>query len=463
MNCLRVWGGGIYERDIFYELCDRAGILVWQDFMFACAAYPIYREFLDEVEAEAVFQVQRLRNHPCLMIWCGNSENEWLHQAGNLKKGNEQRIIGETIWSHVLREVVEDNDPTRAYHQSSPFGKNRLDYNDLATGDRHSWEVWADWMPSDTWLLDTGRFISEFGIQAFPCAETVAEIAPQARELFDIDVAHHQRMPEGTERLVKYVAAHYKMPATLQGWIEISQGLQALLLGRAIEHWRRHRFHTAGCLIWQFNDAYPAISWSLLDYSRRPKVALVAAQRFFAPVLLTAELMVGEMPVGAVAPEYWHEEERLSPPQGRTVDGENAIWCTPVKHTVQCRFFVINDTHLSLTGSLNGRLLRGDEEVEALPTLQVTLEPNGSQMSLTHVLDSALLEILPQLTLTAEFVLDPDSRERFNALGAELNSIQLDLSAGGDLLLPVNLESGLKINMALVEPRYLTGPSASAS
>ena len=287
MNMLRVWGGGIYERPVFYDLCDRLGILVWQDFMFACAAYPTYREFLEEVEAEAEYQVKRLRNHPSVALWCGNNENEWLHQTGGLRKGQEKRIIGEQIWSTLLRDIVEEFDPSRAYHQSSPFGHNRADANDQETGDRHHWDTWGGWAPPEAYLRDNGRFISEFGFQSFPCRESVALFAPEATSIDSSNLAHHEFDPSGIDKIVRYGFRFYGFPRTLDEWIDLSQRMQADLVGRAVEHWRRRKFDTAGALVWQLNDSFPAASWSLIDHYGRPKRVFEASRRFFAPLLLT--------------------------------------------------------------------------------------------------------------------------------------------------------------------------------
>lgn len=461
MNCLRVWGGGTYEHDEFYDVCDRAGILVWQDFMFACAAYPVYREFLDEVEAEAIYQVTRLRNHPCLMLWCGNNENEWLHQTGNLKKGNEQRVIGETIWSHVLQEIVEDYDPSRVYHQSSPFGRNRSDFNDMATGDRHSWDVWADWQPSDSYLLDNGRFITEFGVQSLPQMATLDQFAPgDYGELTNPTLAHHQRMEDGMERLVRYTVAHYALPQDVTGWVRTSQELQTLLVGRAVEHWRKRRALTAGSLIWHFNEPYPGITWSLLDYYRRPKHALLAAKRFFSPVLLSLEVLVLDKPVFAVQPDAWMENQPRREPT-LLLEGTDAITCMMPIAVVECKLHVINGTSVHLSGKVSGGFFRGGEEVETLATVQVDASPNGAQTVLTYVLDKALMHAIRELEVRAEFHLDEESTARLAQVESQVKARQVEILSRTEEdepllepIVPVSYADGLRVNSALVEPKY---------
>ncbi len=468
INCLRVWGGGVYERDEFYELCNRAGILVWQDFMFACAAYPVYRGFLDEVEAEAAYQVRRLRNHPCLMVWCGNDENEWLHQRGNLKKGNEQKIIGETIWAHVLNDVVEDHDPSRVYHQSSPFGRDRSDYNDMGSGDRHSWEVWADWAPVESYLEDKGRFVTEFGIQSLPSMETLDDFhsSPAQPSLTDPAIANRQYMEGGMERLISYTAAHFALPNALEEWVKTTQELQADVLGRAVEHWRRNRSVTMGALIWHLNEPYPGITWSLVDFNGRPKVALGAALRFFAPVLLSMEILVADRGVYAVPPQIWPEYQPNVNPAIPLANDEGFTCVTP-EPTVLCRLYVINSTGLRLTGRVRGGFYRGEDEVETLAAILVESAPNGTQVVLTHVLDSSLMAKIRELELRAEFYLDEESRDRLEWLEGKARARQLEILGGedeagsGDLregavsTLPVSYMQGLKVTARMVEPKHV--------
>lgn len=379
MNCLRVWGGGIYERDVFYRVCDETGILVWQDFMFACAAYPSYREFLDEVELEAQHQIRRLRNHPCLMLWCGNNENEWLHQIGELRKGLERKVIGEQIWSSLLRELCAELDPSRYYHQSSPFGRERSDYNDEGSGDRHHWSVWGGWQPAAAYLRDRGRFLSEFGFQSFPSRESVERFAPGASSLHDSVLLNHQKVPDGQTRIIRYVADMMALPHDLDGWIEASQLAQAETLRRAIEHWRRRRFRTAGALVWQLNDAYPAISWALVDHFGAQKQAYRAACRFFAPLLLSVMLETGGQPVGAL-PRHLVDP----PPQAATpvpVAGAQGPPEPPPAHLPWEDFTVathlINDTAWAFAGVVHLCLLGADGEI-ARHMHPVTVPPNGS-------------------------------------------------------------------------------------
>lgn len=464
INALRVWGGGIYESDLFYDLCDQAGILVWQDFMFASAAYPVYREFLDEVEAEAAYQVLRLRNHPSLFLWCGNSANEWLHQTGVLKKGNEQRIIGEVIWTHTLREVVEDFDPSRTYHQSSPFGRTRTDCNAGTSGDRHQWQVWDGWESAEAYYRDHSRFISEFGIQSFPCFETLQTHIPSAARLTDVSLVHHQCTPAGIERIVRYVSEHCGIAERdFKGWVEGSQATQAALVARAVEHWRRRKSKTAGCLIWHFNDPYPGVSWSMLDFEQRPKAVMHAAARFFSPLLLSLEILINDAPAGAVPPQVWPQLQ----PEGvvpLSMEGLPGFQCPAPPQIVQCKLHLINDTSLPFSGTLRGGFYHGEDEVEPLPAVQVEVAPNGVRILLTHELDSRLMTRIRELRLKAELHLDEASQQaaaeweqQMARTQRQLRAAEADSRAENAVPLP-SLSPGLHLDALLVEPKYFQGP-----
>ncbi len=284
MNMLRVWGGGIYENDAFYSHCDRLGIMVWQDFMFACAEYPEDETFLQEVRSEAEETVLRLRHHPSIMLWCGNNENDWGFHAGWF--GRRERFFGLKIYSAVLPEVCRQLDPSRPYWQSSPFGG--ADPNSMSEGDRHSWDVWSAWRHPSGYLADTGRFISEFGFQSAPAIETVRSFAEE-KDLYPNSsvMEHHNKQGEGTERLFRFLSAFYRVPEKLDDWIRMTQVVQGEALRTGILHWRRRKFRTAGALFWQLNDCWPVVSWSVIDYFGRPKASYFITKRSFAPVTIS--------------------------------------------------------------------------------------------------------------------------------------------------------------------------------
>jgi beta-mannosidase len=285
MNMIRVWGGGIYEDDAFYELCDRLGLMVWQDFMYACGEYPDHPAFLREAGREAEQVVRRLRNHPSIVLWCGNNECEWIFCKKNPAKGPDE-MRGAPIFRDVLPRVVRRLDGTRPYWRSTPFGTGFP--NDESNGNHHQWEVWSEWKDFRAYEANTARFVSEFGFQG-PANRATLEraLGPGDRDPQSPVMEHHNKQVEGPERLFRFIAAHYTLPHSFAGFIHAGQVLQGEALKCAVEHWRRRKFRTAGALFWQLNDCWPVTSWSVIDGDLRPKAAYFYAKRFFAPVLVS--------------------------------------------------------------------------------------------------------------------------------------------------------------------------------
>jgi len=285
MNMIRVWGGGVYEDDVFYELCDRLGLMVWQDFMYACGEYPDHPAFLREAGREAEHVVRRLRNHPSIVLWCGNNECEWIFCTKNPGKVPDQ-MRGAPIFRDVLPRVVRRHDGTRPYWRSTPFGTGFP--NDQGNGNHHQWEVWSAWKDFREYEKNTARFVSEFGFQAPANRATMERVLqPGERDPQSPAMEHHNKQVEGTERLFRFIAAHYALPGNWGQFIHVGQVLQAEALKCAVEHWRRRKFRTAGALFWQLNDCWPATSWSVIDCDLRPKAGYYYAKRFFAPVLVS--------------------------------------------------------------------------------------------------------------------------------------------------------------------------------
>jgi len=285
MNMIRVWGGGIYEQEVFYETCDRLGLMVWQDFMFACGEYPEVSWFLRLVRDEAEKAVRRLRNHPSVVLWCGNNECEWLFCTENPEKGPDD-MRGAKIFRDILPEVVRREDGTRPYWRSSPFGTGFP--NDESNGNHHQWHVWSYWKDYPEYENDRARFVTEFGFQA-PANRTTMEAVtvkadrhPQSKVM-----EHHNKQVEGPERLMRFLAAHHTLPVSFNDFLLKGQLVQAEALKCAAEHWRRRKFMTAGVLFWQLNDCWPVSSWAVIDSALRPKAAYYFARRFFAPVLVS--------------------------------------------------------------------------------------------------------------------------------------------------------------------------------
>ncbi len=292
-NMLRVWGGGYYENDLFYDLCDRYGILVWQDFQFACASYPLDEEaYRESVCREAVENIRRLRHHACLALWCGNNEIEWLAQMwGWAKKYPALKEAHERFFYQQLPELVAKEDPGRAYWPGSPSsGKPFNDPNSSQHGDAHLWEVYSYFSPPSRYRRQNPRFASEFGMQSLPAEESVAGFAPLKERRMGSNVMNHrQRSVGGNAKLTWYLSQRFRLPRHFSDLVYLSQVFQAEVIRTGVEHWRRHAEDTGGALYWQLNDCWPAISWSSIDYFGRWKALQYAARRFFSPVLLSVE------------------------------------------------------------------------------------------------------------------------------------------------------------------------------
>ncbi|MYT73489.1 MULTISPECIES: glycoside hydrolase family 2 protein [unclassified Streptomyces] len=301
MTMLRVWGGGVYGDDAFYDAADELGVLVWQDFMFSCLDYPDNADELNaEVAAEAVHQVRRLRNRPSLALWAGNNEVQAIHQLrnGDLASGE----WGSRFFHETLPAAVSAHHPDVPYWPGSPWGQDDpAGVNGVLDGDRHAWEVWhgldvgapspveytdrGEAMHFDRYRFDTGKFISEFGIIAAPERTTLAQwISPDELTLhsptFD---AHVKDNPVRKAELL--LAAETGLPTDLDSYIDATMAVQAEGLKFGIEHYRRRQPGNSGALIWQLNDPWPGVSWSLIDHALRPKAAYHAVRRAFRPVL----------------------------------------------------------------------------------------------------------------------------------------------------------------------------------
>lgn len=291
MNMLRVWGGGIYEQDWFYDLCDEMGLCVWQDFMFACGTYPGFdAEFRDNVREEARDNVRRLRHHACLALWCGNNELEqglvddtWTDSA---MSWTDYKKLFDTL----LPGVVKEFDPDTTYWPSSPHSPigNRRNFNDPTCGDAHLWSVWHARMPYEWYRTTEHRFVSEFGFQSFPEPRTVATYTrPQDRNVTSYVMERHQRSGIGNSVIIGYMLDWFGLPTGFDNTLWLTQILQGLAIKYAVEHWRRHMPRTMGSIYWQLNDCWPVASWSSIDSLHRWKALHYAAKKFHAPLLVS--------------------------------------------------------------------------------------------------------------------------------------------------------------------------------
>jgi beta-mannosidase len=307
MNMVRVWGGGIYEQDVFYELCDRLGLMVWQDFMFACGEYPEDKWFLGQVEDEATKAVTRLRNHPSIVLWCGNNECEWIFCRQNPGKKPDD-MNGAVIFRDLLPGVCGSLDGSRPYWRSSPFGSGFP--NDESNGNHHEWDVWGVWKDYRDYEKVFARFVTEFGFQAPANSRTMEPVTlPSDRHPQSKVLEHHNKLPEGTERLYRFLASHLPVGGDYEDFVYKGQLVQAEALKTATEHWRRRKFKTAGSMFWQLNDCWPVSSWSVIDSALRPKAAYFYAKKFYAPVLVSFKQTANGL-------EIWGTNDRLSRFQG---------------------------------------------------------------------------------------------------------------------------------------------------
>jgi len=292
MNMLRCWGGGIYENDAFYDLCDEYGLCVWQDFMFACSVYPAFDEaWMANVKVEAEQNVRRLRHHASLALWCGNNE---LEQGLVGDVWDEKRMSWEDygkLFDALLPEVVKRLDPHRDYWPCSPHTPppgDRKDFNDPTRGDGHLWSVWHGRQPFEWYRTAYHRFCSEFGFQSFTEPRMTATFtAPEDRNVTSYVMEHHQRSGIGNTVIMQYLLDWYRMPSGFENTLWLSQIQQGMSIKYAVEHWRRNRPRCMGALYWQLNDCWPVASWASIDYAGRWKALHYMARRFYAPVLVS--------------------------------------------------------------------------------------------------------------------------------------------------------------------------------
>lgn len=293
-NMLRAWGGGYYEDERFYDLCDRYGILVWQDFMFACAVYPLHDPaFLENVRQEVAETVRRLRHRACLALWCGNNEMEvgWVEWGWSRPDTQDLEAADRHFFYGTLPAWLRALDPDHPYWPSSPSSHDLSEHpNSTAVGDSHLWDVWHALKPISHYRTEAPRFASEFGLQSLPTLPTIATYAgPADRNMTSYVMEHHQRHPNGNGKMVAYLAAHFRLPTSFSALVYLTQVLQAEAMRVGVEHWRRIRARCSGTLYWQLNDCWPVASWSGIDHEGRWKALHYASRRFYAPVLLSID------------------------------------------------------------------------------------------------------------------------------------------------------------------------------
>ncbi len=293
-NMLRVWGGGFYEEERFYDLCDRYGILVWQEFIFSCSIYPLDDPtFLENVRMEVMENVRRLRHRASLALWCGNNEMEWgwVDWHWNRPELQDLKAAYDHFFHHTLPAWCCDEDPDHAYWPSSPSSDTPFENpNGQSQGDAHYWDVWHGRKPFTSYRDQYPRFMSEFGFQALPPLETIRTYADEADwNMTSYIMEQHQKNASGNSLMVGQMLDTFRLPKDFASLVYLSMALQAEGIRYGVEHWRRHPDRVAGILYWQLNDCWPVASWSSLDYFGRWKALHYAARRFYAPLMLSIE------------------------------------------------------------------------------------------------------------------------------------------------------------------------------
>ena len=344
MNCLRVWGGGYYPDDWFYDICDELGLLVWQDCMFACSSYDLTEDFEENIVQELIDNIRRLRHHASLALWCGNNELEqFAAKEDHPWFANPYfRADYTKIFEYLIPKIVKREDPEAFYWPSSPCsggcGDNPDDPN---RGDVHYWAVWHGLLPFTDYRNHYFRYASEFGFQSFPPMATIESFTePEDRNIFSYVMEKHQRNDAANGKIVNYISQTYLYPNSTDKVVYASQLLQAQAMQYAVEHWRRNRGRCMGAVVWQLNDCWPVASWASVDYYGRWKALHYYEKRFFAPVLISC-----------------HEEGTLS--QCTNVNAQD----TTIQKTVHLN--ISNETMQDFHGTARWSLRRPDASVIA--------------------------------------------------------------------------------------------------
>ncbi|MCT4586731.1 MAG: glycoside hydrolase family 2 protein [Carboxylicivirga sp.] len=319
-NMLRVWGGGIYEKEIFYDLCDQYGILVWQDFMFACNMYPGHPEFLESVREEAEYNVRRLRNHPSIALWCGNNEIlgawfGWGWKEDNEKKQPEGAAAMwqayKDIFLDVLPSAVKLHDPAKQYWASSPQAGDTIRTSKI-DGDEHDWRIWFQDVPFITYHDGAARFVSEYGFQSFPELKTVKKYSiPEDYDINSEVMKSHQRSFIGNPTIKRYMDNYYRNPKDFESFLYVGLLLQAEGIRTGIEGHRINMPTTMGSLYWQLNDVWPVASWSSIDYFGNWKALQYFTRKAYAPLIAVPDTKTSDLLIYSVSDKFDDKKGKL--------------------------------------------------------------------------------------------------------------------------------------------------------
>ncbi|MFV2050473.1 beta-mannosidase [Metabacillus sp. YM-086] len=291
-NMIRVWGGGIYPSDQFYDLCDKHGLIIWQDLMFACGVYDLENhDFVEDSLLEIKDNVKRIRHHACLGLICGNNEIEMFFEDGRIPKTDRNKENYIKFFEEKIPQIISEITPQLFYWPGSPSsGGNFFDTNGENHGDGHYWDVWHGNKPFTAYRDTYFRFMSEFGFESLPNIKTIESFTDvEDRNLFSYIMEKHQKNPDGNTKILTYLANNFQNPKDFPSLVYTSQILQAEAMRYGVEHWRRNRGRCMGALYWQLNDCWPTSSWSSIDYHGRWKALHYAAKKFYASILLSAK------------------------------------------------------------------------------------------------------------------------------------------------------------------------------
>ncbi|RAR02868.1 carbohydrate-binding module family 35 protein [Stemphylium lycopersici] len=382
---LRVWGGGIYEADALYDAADEYGVLIWQDFMFACANYPAHPEYLKSVETEARQSVWRLRNHPSIVIWVGNNEDYQIVERYGLDYDLDDKdpqswlktnFPARYIYEHLLPKVIFEECPNVLYHPSSPFGNGRSTVLkvDPTIGDVHQWNMWHGTMEPYQRLPDMGgRFVSEFGMEAYPHVSTLEKCITREQDRYPGSMAMDFRNKAiGHERrVISYVAENFRIRYDLKSFTHLTQVMQADAMAWAYKSWRRdwgspHDRKCGGALVWQLNDCWPTMSWAVIDYYRVPKPAYYAIQRTMQPI--------------AVCVQRKYKSWTMRPADQLWQRDTGHIDMREMWQNIEFDVWIVNSTLKELTGSVQIQYIsiKTGLEVGKGPTKAVHIAANGT-------------------------------------------------------------------------------------
>lgn len=313
MNMLLCWGGGVYEDPAFYEACDEMGLMIFQTFMFHYAEYPAWDSgFISNITHEVETIVRQLRNHPSIVVWCGECENTWSFPSHDHTRGS-------LIYQEIIPRICAELDPSRPYRIGTPYGGE--DPNSMNEGDRHSYEVYMGFRDYEAFTKDTTRFASEFGVQSMPSWKTVLSYtSPTELRLFSQTTLSHNKFPDAMSMLFKCIFDMAGLPADFRSFVYLSQYTQAEIIKLAVEHWRSRMYLTGGALFWQFNDCWPGTSFSCIDYYRRRKYLYYYAGRFFDLILPILRINENQIEVYTIS-DLNHEMKAMVTITGYRLNG----------------------------------------------------------------------------------------------------------------------------------------------